>query len=1302
MGKKAIIFYDEANGSSDSTPTHHPSSQAMSDHFEYFGIYDIFEELLHFCQDKIPPQDLKLQEKIQKIYEEVEQNREELEKACPIPFGLQSNLNNSIKIARLQQYERSLLPLKRGKNEKLCQSYLDLLDEHGRNKEKLASNCDDFLFYLKNQEINSDFRKRRNHSLKSSILSAQECSHKVSAYSNYLKHYKALFAKKYKSTGDFIPPFQFTLPQTVPYPGKLIWLRKDALTYSQRGYYYKQNNETWYKLDKSEENLFKSKKSSDVLPFLYRNNNPQKKDALGISLVRGILKSSIQSTSKVELTVNPQFNKSYNKYIHLTLEDCSYPRMSVLRKNLKNPTMKTPNGSKLQLYVTDYSFTLNEQGDQVRFSEKREDLRLSEHFDTIPLQLTKEQKLLFQEKSLEKGLNQRENQWRIGPIYGENKILTGLILQIDKYFGFSCKILPQANGQARLSFVSFLKQEDFLDFDDIFVATSLSILCGEETELETRFKDLEPWQIECGRLLFYCAHAFVDINFRQSTSPMSIYLEQWEKITARLLESTTIEAKFPLKVTSFQVEYSFQSSKTLLTSKMTPELENFLKNCTKKRTDPRFMVFIPQLQDDSYEKYYCRIKNDPENGLYLWVEAVLTQEILNDLDFKIDLCAMGNISAVKRQKTALLDFQTGKVTSSHVEQAILSPKNQGFQDTGARISKIFNPSIQENKAQLTAVIQGMAARDFYLIQGPPGTGKTTVIKELILQQLALNPLSKILVTSQANVAVDNVLRGIIDICDENILVQGEQLVRFGNLKSIDDSLKNYTLEQKKVDYLTSLEKVPPLSETSEKLRKKWVKIVNQSKNDQLVTECLLHCYQIIGSTSVGLANEKYGISQAEFDLVLIDEAAKALAGELLIPINRSKKVIVIGDHKQLPPVIDAKLHRDGDVDYQDVVDEEEQFDFMKRSFFQRLYESCPENMKCMLNVQFRMPAPIGELVNLFYDNQLETGANCYQKQPMFLENHLIFVDMKDVSDYREAESPVRNLKEVEAALLLVEKIRKHYHGRIVIITPYLKQKTIMIQAMLQKGLKNVVINTIDGFQGDEENVVIYCTTRSHKCTEFFSDSARLNVAFSRAKNTLIFLASSTYLKKFGENHILHQVLQIIQKNGLILPYHQVVSPDFSLNFNKNYNIPLNSEEKPTKILSLEDESKVLLDDFHFENSGSSEHFPHQCLACGTGIFTEYPPLCDSCLEKSDSYVCTSCKNVKEHSFLDRYLREIPQPTICPDCVAKDIERQNKIYKTITCASCRKKFTITVGNREFFLKNNLNLPKRCPNCREYRR
>ena len=126
-----------------------------------------------------------------------------------------------------------------------------------------------------------------------------------------------------------------------------------------------------------------------------------------------------------------------------------------------------------------------------------------------------------------------------------------------------------------------------------------------------------------------------------------------------------------------------------------------------------------------------------------------------------------------------------------------------------------------------------------------------------------------------------------------------QMVRCGNEERIAEDVQTISYEGKKIEYINHLEQ---LSDNQNKLSRKWLNIVSETKNTEVVSECLLKNYDIIGATCVGLESNRYGLNNINFDLVIIDEAGKALPGELLIPINKAKRLIIIGDHKQLPQI----------------------------------------------------------------------------------------------------------------------------------------------------------------------------------------------------------------------------------------------------------------------------------------------------------------------------------------------------------------------------------------------------------------
>lgn len=273
----------------------------------------------------------------------------------------------------------------------------------------------------------------------------------------------------------------------------------------------------------------------------------------------------------------------------------------------------------------------------------------------------------------------------------------------------------------------------------------------------------------------------------------------------------------------------------------------------------------------------------------------------------------------------------------------------------------------------------------------------------------MEPESKILIISQANVAVDNVLRGLPPMG-----VPQKKIVRCGNDEKISDDMKDFSLDKQVTLYNKSFSQLcrPDL----QPYRKIWRSMMQSSETQDLVGEYLLKNFSV--------------------------------TGELLLPINRAKKVIIIGDHKQLPPVKDPAFDDESKINIKNIVDEGERDKFFKTSFFEKLYKSCPNDNKCMLNIQFRMLTRICEMVNdLFYEGKLHSSPTCDKKFPLFFGNNIFFMNMDGDSTYCERQyfteygnkTGPYNEREIEVAVALIKKLRANFSERIAVITPYRNQ-----------------------------------------------------------------------------------------------------------------------------------------------------------------------------------------------------------------------------------------------------------------------
>lgn len=471
-------------------------------------------------------------------------------------------------------------------------------------------------------------------------------------------------------------------------------------------------------------------------------------------------------------------------------------------------------------------------------------------------------------------------------------------------------------------------------------------------------------------------------------------------------------------------------------------------------------------------------------------------------------------------------------------------------DNSRELVPFHNKSLTENMSQKTSVELAYKEKNIFLIQGPPGTGKTTVIRELVEQIFETDDDSRVLIVSQANVAVDNALSGLIK-------KYGNQTVRCGNGNKISEEFQKLRLQKRCQDYLDDL--MERREDFEEEFFDDWQEtiITNESYDySPVLCELIIRNHRLIGATCVGLARRNIGLERTEFDLVIIDEAGKALPAEMLIPLVRAKKTVIIGDQRQLPPVINPILYDEERIDLEERAISEN--DLFCHSFFERLYDNAPDSCKVMLDTQYRMPAVIGTAISdLFYGGRLKNGAGTDCKKPVLFEGNLSFINFDGNKNYCENKDKynkqITNITEAHAAVSLVMNIRvKDPSCKIAVITPYKGQKRLISNTFVKSGIHyqidNIFVDTVDSFQGSEADVVVFCTTRAVQPTMFFKDTKRLNVALSRAKRELIILGRMGYFYKFRRNEsCLPALADYIKKKGTVVKadqceaIHQTVS-----------------------------------------------------------------------------------------------------------------------------------------------------------------
>lgn len=1212
------------------------------------------------------------------------------------------NAYNSRRADYQRQYEeerRRQLKELQNRNRQYLDNIRENLNEQRKEKNNDLKQLQDFLKQWEEIKDKAQATMLRMKSMKTHILHIEEACYKLQAYICYLDRYEHNMDYQFNKYGTIPEPFSMTLPDYYPYPGKIFTFSKNNFHKDGNGGYIynvpEEKNLSLYVPKHEAENFEKS--NYEKMSFMV-NYNRKAPDKLSTNL--SISKAEIKLSMEGNQGIYAEVIDISNNWIKLSYKG---QFMSLNRSDLINPAKHFPKGVYLTVFLIDYNFALN---NHLKVSEKVQDSMSLESFGKIDMICP-----IIQYRELYKTLEENEwldfeDEWLIGPADINEPDSKLMKLQMGNYYGYLAefKYLDGKKEHMVLEYKRMLEKDEFFTYTDVCVATDVSINCYNNLS-ECSECSVE----ECAYLYTYLVGEFNSQKRILNKSPMAHYFDKWLELTNRLIDVKQYKKRIKVEINSWE---KYKNSLYMYISKEN-KLNHFIKSGSKGNNSPQWYIY-----DKINDKYLrCYIDASEETNEILLIAKGMEEETIIESECIIDLVLYCSVYAEKSQSTAFSEFREGRVSCFDIKEIILQPSCLQYHDSGNRIDFLYNKSIESNEYQFKSVHRAFAVDDFFMIQGPPGTGKTTVIKELIMQQLHFRPESKILIVSQANVAVDNVIRGIIKLCSMEDCISENQIIRCGTEDKIADDIIAYSYQGRMQKYFENLK----ISDTkNSELRQQWIEFADNPDNKNIVGEYLLKGYQIIGATCVGITNRNIGLTGLDFDLVIIDEAGKALPGELIIPMNRAKKLIVIGDHKQLPPVVDPEFYENGDVKTDDVLEEEERIDFFNKSFFERLWTDCPDTNKCMLNTQFRMPSVISGLVNLFYDGNLKDGHSCYSKIPVAFDSNLVMLDMKDEEEYcekKEELSGLYNEKEKKVVVELVKKLREVYSAdkRIVVITPYKRQKSEIIRFLKENRINNVWVNTIDAFQGDEEDIVIYCMTRSKRKTNYFSDSARLNVAFSRAKNLLLIIGSSKYLRDYGRNHVLNSVYEYIKDKGRIIPYSEFESDDFTVSNIKNYHSINNTINETTEygFGSLDDIFMIP----KMENASI-----RKCEACEKILDDKNENvICFDCLNMSDNYVCAKCgKNKISFPRYYKYVKKDTPPELCDDCrnifvscsqCGKKFEmpatRYNFLSKkdeNITCSDCLYKVTVTCSNQkcntQFKVdKKYANKRNYCPQCKE---
>lgn len=443
-----------------------------------------------------------------------------------------------------------------------------------------------------------------------------------------------------------------------------------------------------------------------------------------------------------------------------------------------------------------------------------------------------------------------------------------------------------------------------------------------------------------------------------------------------------------------------------------------------------------------------------------------------------------------------------------------------------------------NQSQNEAIRNIQAAQDVAIVHGPPGTGKTTTLVQAVLQTLQRE--RRLLVTAPSNTAVD--------LLTEKLAAQGINVIRIGNPSRVSDILLHHTLDAqimahrayKEVkEYRKQAEEYKAMAYQfkrnfgwEEREQRRLLKeqsralLAEADHVERYITDDLLDRVQVITCTLVGSANRV--IRHLTYDTVFIDEAAQALEPACWIPITRANRVVLAGDHFQLPPTVKSKEAEKGGLELS-------------------LFEKCIQRQPAaaiMLRTQYRMHDHIMQFSNQqFYHGQLIAHESVGQTDlhtfnPIFPADLAVeFVDTAgcgyNEQSFAEGASTA-NPEEADLLLRHLQHLLKDYSAypnpeplHIGIISPYraqinyLKDEVEHIPGLHDMQHQRLLsIGTVDGFQGQERDIIYISMVRSNTDggIGFLSDIRRMNVAMTRARKKLVIIGDSATLTQHPFYH----------------------------------------------------------------------------------------------------------------------------------------------------------------------------------------
>ena len=443
-----------------------------------------------------------------------------------------------------------------------------------------------------------------------------------------------------------------------------------------------------------------------------------------------------------------------------------------------------------------------------------------------------------------------------------------------------------------------------------------------------------------------------------------------------------------------------------------------------------------------------------------------------------------------------------------------------------------------NKTQEEAVNEVLRAKDVAIVHGPPGTGKTTTLVEAINETLMRE--SQVLVCAQSNMAVDWISEKLVD--------RGIPVLRIGNPTRVNDKMLSFTYERRfeaHPDYpqLWSIRKAlrelrqhrkrgdSSYHQKTERLKSRATELEVRI-NSELFGEARVIACTLTGSAHRLLQGQRY-------NTLFIDEAAQALEAACWIPIRKVSRVVLAGDHCQLPPTVKSIAALKAG---------------LGKTLMERIVENHSDEVS-LLKIQYRMNEQIMRFSSdWFYHGQVESAPSVKYRGIL---DYDIPIEWRQASIDDEGTPPAEEfvgesfgrINKTEAQLTLdtlqryFEKIGKQRvldeRIDVGVISPYRAQVQYLRQQLRKreffKPFRHLIsVNTVDGFQGQERDIIVISLVRSNDEGQigFLRDLRRMNVAITRARMKLIIMGNASTMTRHPFYRKLYEYVQSLNRDGL--------------------------------------------------------------------------------------------------------------------------------------------------------------------------